>query len=149
MKKNLTAFTGTAALLAAMVSVAQPQGGMLRLDADGDGQISREEFKPPSDRGGPKFFKRADADGNGELTRDEMTAAMEASQERQEQMRTELPQMFDAMDADGNGVVSRTEAEDQVFTQMDTNGDGFVSQDEAKAMHDKRGKRRKPDAAQR
>ncbi|MDP5069354.1 MAG: hypothetical protein NWQ45_00490, partial [Congregibacter sp.] len=72
--------------------------------------------------------------------------AMEASEERQEQRRTELPQMFDAMDSDGNGVVSRAEAEDQAFRQLDANGDGFVSQDEAKAMHDKRGRRPKPDA---
>ncbi|MFT4769352.1 MAG: Ca2+-binding EF-hand superfamily protein [Glaciecola sp.] len=144
MKKIRFVLSSVTALLASMTSMAQPQGGILSLDSDGDGQISREEFQPAKHRGGPKMFKRADADGDGELTRDEMLAAVETAGERQAKM----PQMFDAMDTDGNGVVSQTEAQDQAFQRMDANGDGFVSEDEAKAMHEKRGQRRKSDTRQ-
>lgn len=144
MKKALFVLSGVTALLASMTSMAQPQGGILSMDSDGDGQISREEFQPPRHRGGPKMFKRADADGDGELTREEMLAAVESAGERQAKM----PQMFDAMDTDGNGVVSQAEAQNHAFARMDSNGDGFVSQDEAKAMHGKRGERSKRDTRQ-
>ncbi|EED31627.1 putative calcium binding signal peptide protein [gamma proteobacterium NOR5-3] len=144
MKKTVFLATGLTALLASMAALSQPNGGILSMDADGDGQISRDEFKPPRHRGGPKMFERADANGDGELTREEMLAAVEAAGERQAQM----PKMFDAMDSDGNGVVSSVEVQDHIFTRMDANGDGFVSEEEARAMHDKRGERRKRDARQ-
>ncbi|WP_439105538.1 EF-hand domain-containing protein [Congregibacter sp.] len=142
MKKKLLFWTGTVTLLSSITAMAQAEGGMLKLDADGDGQVSREEFQPRGDRGGPRIFKRADVDGDGEITRDEMLSALDTSDERHKNMRKQLPQMFDQMDTDGNGVVSRGEAQDHAFQRLDSDGDGFVSEAEAKSMHDKRGGRR-------
>lgn len=142
MKRNLLLISSTAAVLAAMSVVAQPHGGLLRLDTNGDGQVSREEFQPPAGRGGSRLFKRADADRDGNLTRDEMLASIDASAERQGKRRESLPQMFDAMDSDGNGVVTSLEAQNHAFVRLDANGDGFLSETEAKAMREKRGQRR-------
>lgn len=139
MKKTLFVLSGVTALLLSMTPVAQAHGGILRLDADGDGKISREEFQPPKDRGGPRILQRADADGDGQLTRDEMLAAVGDIQERQARM----PEMFDAMDTDGNGVVTQAEAQDHAFARIDANADGFISEDEARAMRNKRDERPK------
>ncbi|WOJ97829.1 EF-hand domain-containing protein [Congregibacter brevis] len=143
MKKTLLVLSGTAVLCVSAAVMAQPKGGILNLDADGDGRISREEFQPRGDRGGPKMFKRADSDGDGDITRDEMLAAVAASEERQQELQSKIPEAFDAMDTDGNGVVSSAEAQDHAFGRLDVDGDGFVSQAELKTMRDKRGERRK------
>ncbi|WP_439100748.1 EF-hand domain-containing protein [Congregibacter sp.] len=138
MKKIRLVLLGGAAALLSAVTLAQPGGGILMMDADGDGQVSRQEFQPPGGRGGPKIFKWADADGDGSITRDEMLVAVKVSEERQAKMQARMTGMFDAMDADGDGTVSASEAQDHAFSRMDANGDGFVSEEEAKAMHDKR-----------
>lgn len=142
MKKTLSLIATSTALFTAMGVGAQPHGGLLQLDVDGDGQVSREEFQPPAGRGGSRLFRRADADRDGNLTRDEMLASIDASAEQQSKRRDSIPQMFDAMDSDGNGVVSSLEAQNHAFQRLDANGDGFVSETEAKTMREKRGQRR-------
>jgi hypothetical protein len=125
-------------LLAGSLAQAQPPGGgLLRMDADGDGQISREEFRPPEDRAGMGPFKRADADGDGAVTREEMNAA---GAEHAQQMQAKMTARFNAMDADGNGVVTGEEAANHAFARMDADGDGFVTQEEARAAHDGKGR---------
>lgn len=125
--------------LATGVSLAQPEGGLMKLDTDGDGRVSFDEFELPPRHHGPMPFARADADEDGAVTRDEMLNAFAEGREEQEKRMSER---FDNLDANGNGEVSREEIRRQMFSQLDADGDGFVSGEEAQAMRGKRQQRR-------
>ena len=109
-----------------------PGAGMGRMfgemDADGDSNISREEFDAfRADR-----FAQLDGDQDGEITPKEMSIGMR-------KMR------FQYMDADGNGQLSEDEYIDSPmghrrgwggrhFSRLDADGDGRLSQDELNAF---------------
>jgi len=117
---------------AAATAFAQPGWGILRMDGDGDGKVSREEFQPPQKPRGRGPMAAADANDDGAVSRAEMEAALEtAIAERTELMRERMTSRFDAMDADGDGVVTAEEVAGQAFDRMDRDGDGFISEDEA------------------
>jgi Ca2+-binding EF-hand superfamily protein len=67
-----------------------------RLDADGDGVVTREEFNESGMRRAGRMFRQLDADGDGELTMAEFTANVADRAER----------MFSRMDRDGDGRVT-------------------------------------------
>lgn len=91
-----------------------------RLDLDGDGQISADEFKGPEDH-----FSRMDTDGDGYLTEDEL-----------ENGRPGPPpggdSSFEKDDVDGDGMVSAEEFSGPAdfFERMDADGDGYITQEE-------------------
>lgn len=134
--KKILLIVSTALLLSLGVSVsAQPGGGILRMDSDGDGRVSPEEFSLPEQHRGPKMLARSDMDDDGAVTRDEMEASIEAAaQERQARRLAK----FDDMDADGNGVVTQDEAQVHAFSSIDADGDGYLTEEEARAMREKR-----------
>lgn len=72
-----------------------------RLDSDGDGRLSEQEFSREHIRDAKqsmmreRVFERLDEDGNGALSRDEMP---------------DITARLEAMDADGDGQVTREEA---------------------------------------
>lgn len=138
MKTLISLGLAVSVLTGVSVAMAQHGGNLLRLDSDGDGRVSRDEFRPPAEHRGSKRFERADADGDGAVSRDEMIAMDDGAQERGEQHRERRLQRFDETDSDGNGVVDRNEAQDQAFGRMDADGDGFVTDEEARAMHEAR-----------
>lgn len=142
-----------------------------RLDADNNGQLSREEMRAMrgerggrGHRGGGHQLTRADANSDGSITRDEFLARPIA--------------MFDRLDADNNGVISAAEQPQrrergdrqargerrerpnfdansdrqissaefasmgaQMFERLDANSDGRVTRAEAEAARPQRGGR--------
>jgi Ca2+-binding EF-hand superfamily protein len=142
-----------ATLLAAPVLLAQPgplsadhspRLSMLeRLDQDGDGLISLEEFNAGDRVPGMRMLDRADADGDGAVTREELQASIDlAAEERRERIEQHMEQRFDALDEDGDGMIMRTELLEQAFSSLDANGDGFISEAEAQQARDRRRHRR-------
>ncbi|GAB5413586.1 MAG: hypothetical protein Cons2KO_11890 [Congregibacter sp.] len=125
------------------LSFAQPRG-ILALDSDGDGRVSREEFRLPERSKTSRLFERGDANGDGNLTRDELLSTLdEGAKERSEAFREGALEGFDALDANGDGVLQRDEAREQAFLRADQNADGFVSDEEARALRDERKQRRR------
>jgi Ca2+-binding EF-hand superfamily protein len=132
------------ALLAsnALAVKGQPGGGIMRMDSDGDGMVSREEFQPPEQHRGPRMLERADIDGDGNVTRDEIMAAIdEDAEERKARMSGQMLLMFEEADTDSDGVLTPMEALDHAFLRVDANGDGYITEEEAQQLRDKRGKR--------
>jgi Ca2+-binding EF-hand superfamily protein len=91
-----------------------------RLDQDGDGKISRSEWKRYE-----QAFDRMDADKDSFLTKDELRlAAREFRGRHRDKVRE--------MDSDADGNISRNEwkGKEETFNRLDTNGDGLLSRDE-------------------
>jgi Ca2+-binding EF-hand superfamily protein len=68
------------------------------MDANGDGKVSKDEFKSFLAKNGPRFlrdktelldkaFDRADADGDGFLSPDELKSFLDTMRERVKQLR--------------------------------------------------------------
>jgi Ca2+-binding protein (EF-Hand superfamily) len=121
-----------AALLAAGPALAQAQDAIgqlsaqfARIDTDGDGAISRGEFRALQ----AARWTQIDRNGDGYLTEDDFPriAAARAS--------AQLAAMA-SVDADGDGRISRDELLDgpaPLFQQADQDGDGLVTRAELAA----------------
>lgn len=122
-------------------------GGMLdrvkRMDANGDGEITRDEFTGPE-----RMWDRLDGDGNGTIT----TKEIESMASRRgsgggrgapggSSRRGPAGLTPDQLDGDKDQLVSKKEL-DAWFAKADRNGDGFVDQAEwtaavsGRALHD-------------
>ena len=100
-----------------------------QMDANDDGMISFEEFRPPEGRDTPEM--RMDSDGDGVLSREEVSAAATARTE-------DALAHFDRTDADGNGVVTQSERRRNAFNRMDSDGDGLITKGELKKVRSER-----------
>ncbi len=94
-----------------------------RLDKDGDGKVSREEFP-----GQPAVFDRLDSNKDGFLSSADRAVDADAPG-RADSLR--LRRLM-AMDQDKDGKVSRTEFRGAAaaFDRLDTNKDGFLSRED-------------------
>ncbi len=100
--------------------------GLLRLDSDGDGRVSRQEYL--------QHFDALDTNKDGFISPEEMQAARQALGPRGN------GQGWLRWDADGDGRLSRAEVANaprlsQNFDAIDANKDGFLTADELQAAH--------------
>lgn len=118
-------------------------GGIERLDADGDGRISRAEVEAaPAGRGARpnrwlQHFDAIDANRDGQVVRTEFNAWQDRQRsEREAAMRKRFDERFAAADLNRDGKLSRVEADEKMphlaqrFAWMDDNRDGFLSRAE-------------------
>ncbi|WP_187471030.1 EF-hand domain-containing protein [Luteimonas viscosa] len=117
--------------------------GAERLDADGDGRLSREEVAAARagrdgrpDRLG-EHFDAIDANSDGYIVRNELRAWHETQRPlRQAEMRKRFDERFTTADLNGDGKLSRVEVDEKMprlakrFAWMDDNRDGFLSRAE-------------------
>ena len=112
----------------------KPLNPILRLDQDGDGQISRQEAQVM----GQNPMARADANGDGTVSREEVIRlAVERATERATRRAGDT---FDRFDEDGNGEIATENLPEprghhgdragQLFERFDANDDGTLSADE-------------------
>jgi Ca2+-binding EF-hand superfamily protein len=128
----------TSTLLAALLvglaplsaASAQDASGRVfqRIDANGDGVISKDEIVAARDR----RFQRLDKNRDGMIDRDEVDAARDAIMDRADAAQARLGNAWRRMDANGDGKVSEEEfrASTPLFDLVDRNGDGKLSADE-------------------
>jgi Ca2+-binding EF-hand superfamily protein len=108
-------------------------GGMMRrLDANGDGTISEQEFTDPA---GARF-EAMDENGDGQLTAEEVAAHAERMRAARRTARAEA--MIERLDADGDGAVTLEEMRAPhdraaMFERMDADGDGQLSAEEMRS----------------
>ena len=102
------------------------------LDANGDGQITKEEMEAHR----AQKFTTADADGDGKLSLEEMQASA------QKNANDRVSKMFEKFDADKDGFLSKDELPkprkgDKMFDRIDADGNGSVSEQEFADAKDK------------
>jgi Ca2+-binding EF-hand superfamily protein len=110
--------------------------GVQRMDADGDGTVTREEWK-----GRPEMFGQLDQDGDGAISNRELKAFQKEIKQRQKQMGFggrrgrgggAAQDLFRVMDGNRDGAITRDEwrLNADLFGKMDSNGDGAIRMDE-------------------
>lgn len=132
--KFLTPKTVVVAALAGLISVGLAAGAAAadergkrfeRMDTDGNGSLSYEEFSANSEG----RVERMDTNGDGRITKDEFVTF------RGERAFERRGRMFDKLDTNGDGEITEAEREEHQrtrFDKVDINGDGEVTQEEAR-----------------
>lgn len=132
---KMMSLAALALVLSAGTALAQGGPGG-RMDANGDGAVSRAEFKAAR----VAMMMRADANHDGKLSKAELESGMAAMRRGGEGGAPKGPgggMMFGMMDANKDGFLTRPEIEKMVerrFGRIDVNGDGSLSASEMAAM---------------
>ena len=119
-------------LIQACATPAEPPAAdRPRLDANGDGIVTREEAQVY-----PRLathFDAADTNRDGRLDAAEVEAGRETARR---EARAAIRERWTAADKDGDGAISQAEANESMprlakrFGEFDANGDGKISRDE-------------------
>ena len=139
-----------------------------KMDADGNGVVSREEFKKNTKASHKKYNKKKkakmDTNNDGRISKQEYLEAKNRWAEKKfakldkntdgflsEQERTaeksgkrrfkKSSHYFPKIDANGDGVISAEEnkaSAERMFKKLDTNNDQVITQDEIQAMSNMR-----------
>jgi Ca2+-binding EF-hand superfamily protein len=101
------------------------------MDTDGDGKLSRAEFRGPA-----PLFDRLDADKDGFVSREEVARGLPGPATPARPAPGQLGPRFKAMDKDGDGKVSRDEftGRPAMFRRLDADNDGFITAEEVRAF---------------
>ena len=98
------------------------------LDADGDGQLTEEEFAAAN----LVWLQRHDADGDGALSPEEAQAAIMERLSKAASRMTE--KMFSRLDANEDGLIDADELDSMLtgrgFDHLDSDDDGMISAEE-------------------
>ncbi len=106
-----------------------PRMSFEELDANGDGQITKDEMQAQAQA----RFKAVDTDGNGTISLDEMQA------QARQRADARAAQMFKQMDENGDGALSPDEMKgprgtddmmDRMFSRADADNNGSLSKQE-------------------
>ncbi len=106
-----------------------------KMDADGDGVVTKKEFDAFSNQ----RFNDLDANHDGKITRQELDADREQHMAKmREQMHEQMKRRFDEADANHDGALNKEEAQKmphvaEHFDEIDTNHDGKVTPEELRA----------------
>lgn len=112
-------------------------GGMMRMDANGDGVITRDEAIAQADA----QFDRMDANHDGTVTPEERSAAFEAMRAARGGESGEGRGMGNRMGGAGDASMTRDQFRARAlarFDRMDANHDGKIDQAEMDAMRQMR-----------
>ncbi len=124
--------TGASLTLAGPALAGEPlNGGLARIDKDGDSKVSPAEWT--TERAG--LFKKLDADRDGKLTLDEITQFYLKAAPADDPKTQKRIDAVTAADKDGNGDGKVTLAEitalaDREFKGRDKDDDGFITGDD-------------------
>jgi len=108
---------------------------LARLDSDGDGSISKEEFIAPRIKQIEKKFLKLDKNKDGKLTTDEFA-----------KKKIQHSALFENIDANKDGKISNEEKDaalDRLFNRLDQDKDQIVTEKEVK--EGRKHKMRKPE----
>ena len=114
---------------------------MKRMDKNGDGAIERTEWRGPENA-----FGKLDADGDGRITKEELKRARMAGADGKDRGRWRSragDALFRRADENQDGKIARDEwpMRPELFDRLDANGDGFITRAE---VTPKGGRRRGP-----
>lgn len=132
--KKLTAlFTASALLLSVPAAFAGDHDKHFKkLDADGDGKVTRAEHA----QGAQKMFAKADGNGDGIVTASEMDAAKTSYGDKPARTELSSAEKIRVIDQNGDGQLTAAEhtaGSEAMFAKADTDGDGVLNESECKA----------------
>ena len=134
-----TAMTAFLGLAGARVAFADNEADMFKkMDTDGDGKISADEFAAA----GKEKFTKMDTNGDGKISVDEMKADLEKHQKMMAKpgAKEMISEKVKMMDTNNDGYISEDEfmaGQKTMFDKMDTDHDGYLTKSELKAGHEK------------
>jgi Ca2+-binding EF-hand superfamily protein len=111
-------------------------GWFKKIDANGDGVITKDEALAAANARVEKEFATFDTNHDGQITQDEIKAVHEA---KRAEMEAKFEARFKQADTNGDGQLSKDEVQAGMpmlargFDRLDTNKDGELSLDEIKA----------------
>jgi hypothetical protein len=139
MKKVTQTFALILLAAGAALAIGKPVDRMIdKLDSDGDGLISAEEFQPPRHRG---MIEHMDANNDGSVTMEEINQQIA---DRQVEKIARIHTFFNDADTDGDGSVTQEEAQAAAFNRVDENQDGYLTEEELRKAKPPHGGRHGP-----